>query len=259
MHTPERLTVSGIEVEVERKAVKHVHLSVLPPLGAVRLVAPEGVAASVIRLTVIQRLGWIKLQREAFQAQPRETEREMVAGESHYYRGRRYLLRVVTDSGRSGVAIRQKRFLELHTTPQHTPAQRERLLQRWYRARLRALAPPIIARWEQALGVSVAEWGIKRMKTRWGSCNVGARRVWLNLELIKKPPECLDYLILHELAHLVERRHNARFLALLDLHMPTWRSVRARLNAQPLAHTTWPDKQRASSGQEATGSSQKAT
>jgi predicted metal-dependent hydrolase len=240
MSSVEHITVSGIEVEVERKAVKHLHLNVLPPLGAVRLVAPEGVADSVIRITLIQRLGWIKLQREAFLAQPRETEREMVAGESHYYRGRRYLLRVVTDSGRSGVAIRKKRLIELHTTPQHTPAQRHRLLQRWYRARLRVLAPPVIKKWEEALGVEVAEWGIKRMKTRWGTCNVAARRVWLNLELIKKPPECLDYVILHELAHLIERGHNARFQALLDLHMPTWRSIRARLNAQPLGHTAWP-------------------
>ncbi|WP_211251815.1 M48 family metallopeptidase [Andreprevotia chitinilytica] len=192
-----------------------------------------------IRLAVIGKLGWIKRQKARFAAQPRQSRREMVSGESHYFLGQRYRLRVHEQPGRSRVALKGKATLDLFVSPGLTAGQRELVLNKWYRAQLRTLIPSLLEKWQAELGVVLAAWGIKKMKTKWGSCNTEARRVWFNLELAKKPVQCLEYIVVHELTHLLERHHNDRMVALLDRHLPQWRAHRDRLNEMPLAHEDW--------------------
>lgn len=231
--------VGGLEVDVVRKAIKHLHVGVYPPAGRVRVAAPLAVSDDAVRLAVVNRLAWIRRQQAQFVAQPRQAAREMVSGESHHVFGRRLRLRVVEHDGRGVVEPRGRTVLELRVPRGADRAARERLLHRWYRAQLRARIPRLVDRWQAVLGVRVAAWGVRRMRTRWGSCNVDARRVWLNLELAKKPEPCLEYVVAHELAHLVERLHTDRFTALLDRHLPDWRYRRRALNAEPLAHEAW--------------------
>ncbi len=234
-----QISIRGLPVDVVRKAIKNLHLGVYPPHGRVRLAAPLAVTDEAVRLAVIGKLGWIKRQRARFEDQPRQSKREMVSGESHYFLGQRYRLNVVVQNGPARVAIRNKRKIDLFVRPGGDTAQRERVLLAWYRQQLKALIPPLIAQWEAAIGVKVAEWGVKQMKTKWGACNVEARRIWLNLELTKKPVQCLEYIIVHEMAHLLERHHNDRFTKLMDSLLPQWRLQRAELNRAPLGHATW--------------------
>ena len=226
-------------VAVFRKRIRHLHIGVYPPAGRVRVAAPLAVSDSAIRLAVISKLGWIRRHRERFAAQPRQSPRLIVSGESHYYLGRRYRLRVIENSRGGRVVLRQAGVMELHVPTQAGTAQRTALLHEWYRRRLRDIVPSLQCKWEERLGVQVSQVGIKRMKTKWGSCNRDARRVWLNLELAKKPMRCLDYILLHETAHLRERRHNDRFAAILDEHMPNWRQYRDELNISPLRAEVW--------------------
>lgn len=234
-----RITVSGIAVEVVRKDIKNLHLGVYPPNGRVRVAAPLVVSDEAVRLAVIDKLAWIRRQKARFAEQPRQSEREMVNGESHYFLGRRYRLRVHEQDGPARVALRGIASLDLFVRPGSTAEQRETVLLRWYRDQLKALIPPLLEKWQSALGVQVAGWGVKKMKTKWGSCNADARRVWLNLELAKKPPQCLEYIVVHELAHLLERHHNERFMALMERAMPQWRQYRVMLNQTPLGHEGW--------------------
>jgi hypothetical protein len=234
-----QISIRGLPVDVVRKGIKNLHLGVYPPHGRVRVAAPLAVSDEAVRLAVIGKLGWIKRQRARFEEQPRESKREMVSGESHYFLGQRYRLNVVVQNGPARVAIRNKRKIDLFVRQGTGTFQRERVLHAWYRRQLKALIPPLIAQWEDAMGVKVAEWGVKQMKTKWGACNVEARRIWLNLELAKKPVQCLEYIIVHEMAHLVERHHNDRFTKLMDSFLPQWRLQRAELNRAPLGHATW--------------------
>lgn len=234
-----RITVSGIAVEVVRKDIKNLHLGVYPPNGRVRVAAPLVVSDEAVRLAVIDKLAWIRRQKASFAQQPRQSEREMVNGESHFFLGRRYRLRVHEQDGPARVALRGIASLDLFVRPSSKAEQREAVLLRWYRDQLKALIPPLLEKWQPKLGVQVAAWGVKRMKTKWGSCNVDARRLWLNLELAKKPPQCLEYIVVHELVHLLERHHNARFTALMDEFLSGWRSSRDRLNRAPLGHESW--------------------
>jgi predicted metal-dependent hydrolase len=233
------IRVEGIAVRVLRKDIKNLHLGVYPPNGRVRVAAPLAVSDDAVRLAVVGRLGWIKKQRANFAAQARESPREMVSGESHHFLGRRYRLRVVVGEGPSRVLLHNRTRLELHVSLGADSAVRERALQRWYRRRLRELIPPLLEKWEPIVGVRVAFWGIKRMKTRWGSCNDVARRVWLNLELAKKPAACLEYILVHEMVHLKERHHTDQFRQYMDRFMPLWRLRREELNRAPLAHEEW--------------------
>ena len=236
---PQRITVSGIAVEVVRKDIKNLHLGVYPPLGRVRVAVPLVVSDEAVRLAVIDKLGWIKRQRAQFSRQPRQSEREMVNGESHYFLGQRYRLRVHEHVGPARVARRGIASLDLFVRPGSTAEQRETVLLHWHRAQLKALIPPLLAHWQPLLGVAVSSWGVKKMKTKWGSCNVAARRIWLNLELAKKPESCLEYIVVHELVHLLERQHNARFTALMAQHLPDWQQRRALLKASVLGHEVW--------------------
>ncbi len=234
-----QITVNGIVVDVVRKNIKNLHLGVYPPNGRVRVAAPLRVSDDAVRLFTISKLGWIRRQQALFEAQERQGEREYVTGESHYYQGRRYLLNVEEREGTPEVVIRNNTWIDLFVRPGSDTGQREQVLLAWYRRRIKETAAPLIAKWERALGVSVAAWGIKRMKTKWGTCNREARRIWLNLELIKKPPTCLEYLVVHELVHLLERHHNERFVAHMNWAMPLWRSYREELNRAPLRHEEW--------------------
>ena len=236
---PRQITVSGIPVQVFRKGIKNLHLGVYPPHGRVRVAAPLRVSDDAVRLAVIGKLGWIKRQRARFEAQPRQSVREMVSGESHYFLGRRYRLRVIKHDGPASVVLRNKSTIELHVRPESAADQRNRILHDWYRQRLKELIPPLIHKWQALLGVSVAEWGVKKMKTRWGTCNSEARRIWLNLELAKKPVQCLEYIVAHEMVHLIERHHNDRFITLMDQHLPQWRGQRTILNRFPVSHEHW--------------------
>jgi len=233
------ITVSGIKVEIVRKDIKNLHLGVYPPQGRVRVAAPLVVNDEAVRLAVIDKLGWIKRQQAKFREQPRQSQREMVSGESHYFFGQRYRLRVHPHDGPPHIAVRGTTTLDLFVRPGTSAEQREKLLAQWYRSQLKALIPPLVAKWEKILGVQLAEWGVKKMKTKWGSCNPAARRAWFNLELAKKPAPCLEYIVAHELLHLLERHHNDRFLQLLNRHLPQWQQYRELLNRLPLADEAW--------------------
>jgi predicted metal-dependent hydrolase len=236
---PHRITVGGLTVEVVRKDIKNLHLGVYPPNGRVRVAAPLVVSDEAVRLAVIGKLGWIKRQQAKFEAQPRQSQREMVNGESHYFLGQRYRLRVLAYTGPPRIRCSGADFLDLFVRPETTVEQRQRVLEDWYREQLRGRIPALLEQWQPVLGVAAAEWGIRKMKTRWGSCNIRARRVWFNLELAKKPARCLEYVVVHELVHLLERNHNARFKALMEQHLPTWRACREELNRAPLGHNEW--------------------
>lgn len=234
-----QITVSGLRVSVVRKAIKNLHLGVYPPHGRVRVAAPLRLTDDAVRLAVVSRLGWIRRQQAKFLGQDRQTPREYAARESHYYLGRRYLLNIVSSDAPPRIGIRNATTIDLHIWKNADAKQRERVLQRWYRRQLKTLIPPLVEKWQAVLGVQLAHWGVKRMKTRWGTCNAEARRIWLNLELAKKPVQCLEYIIVHELTHLIERHHNERFIALMDQHLPQWRRYRQELNSAPLAHESW--------------------
>ena len=231
--------VGGIRVEVVRKLIKNLHLSVHPPEGRVRVSAPLRVDDEAVRLAVVSKLGWIQRKRKLFADQPRQSQREMVSGESHYFLGRRYRLNLLEHDGPARVARTDNGTLTMHVRPSAGREKREQVLNDWYRQHLKDLVPALISEWQPVIGVQVADWGIKKMKTRWGSCNIRDRRVWLNLELAKKPPHCLEYVLVHEMVHLLERHHNACFQAFMDRFMPQWRLYRDELDRAPLAHEEW--------------------
>ncbi len=233
------IRIRNLTVEVVRKDIKNLHLGVYPPNGRVRVAAPMAVSDAAIRLAVIGKLAWIRRQREKFEKQPRQTAREAVSGESHYVFGRRYRLSIMKTTGRPEVLLRTKTKMELHVPARATKAERLAVLDRWYREQLRSAAGPLLEEWQVSLGARLEFWGVKRMKTKWGSCNNQTKRVWLNAELAKKPLACLEYIIVHELVHLLEPSHGDRFISLMDEHLPDWRQRRDLLNSSPLAKETW--------------------
>lgn len=233
------LVISGIAVQVLRKPIKNLHLSVCPPDGHVRIAVPLHMTDDNVRLAVITRLSWIKKQQASFQAQPRQSEREMVTGESHYVFGKRYRLEVIERRGRHEIVIKNNSTLQLFVNPGTSTQNRTLVLTEWYRHQLKARIPDLLQQWEPLIGKQVSAWGIKKMKTKWGSCNISQRRIWLNLELAKKPIECLEYVLVHELVHLLERHHNDRFRAHLDKYLPHWHQYRDILKREPLSNNTW--------------------
>lgn len=234
-----KVDVRGISVEVVRKEIKHLHVGVYPPHGRVRVAAPAHLDDEAVRLAVISRLGWIRRKQKAFEEQERQSQREIVTGESHYFQGRRYLLDVVEVAASPSVRLAGHATMELRVRPGSERQARELVLHRWYRQQLRKEIPPLLAKWEPRVGIAVAEVYIRKMKTLWGSCSAVARRIWLNLELAKKPPSCLEFIIVHEMIHFLERHHNDRFHERIDSLMPSWRQYRDELNRAPLAHEDW--------------------
>lgn len=228
--TSSQITVRGIPVQIDHKPIKNLHVSVYPPDGKVRLAVPLKTTDDAARLAVVSRLGWIKRHQKNFQEQPRQSEREMVNGESHYVFGRRYLLEVIERYGRHELEIGPSDKLKLYVRPGTGTDGRKRALHRWHRELLAARIPDLLAKWEPKLGVQVADWGVRRMKTKWGSCSIEARRIWLNSELAKAPEECLEYVVVHEMVHLLERNHTERFRQILADQVPQWLTLREILS-----------------------------
>jgi len=237
----ETIRLGDIQIAVTRKAVKNVHLSVHPPAGHVTLVAPLGTRLEVVRAYAISKLGWIHDQQEKLQAQARETPRQYIERESHYLWGRRYLLSVMEKDAKPAVKLDHRR-ITLTVRPGSTLAKREEVMQEWHRALLHEVVPLLIRKWEAKLGVTVTHYYLQRMKTKWGACNHQAGNIRLNTELVKKPKDLLEYVVVHEMLHLVEPTHSERFVALLERHYPTWREARAELNELPLAAEVWGER-----------------
>lgn len=232
------LDLGGLRVEVTRKAVKHVHLSVLPPVGRVRVTAPERMPLDTIRLFVVSKLTWIRAQQRKLQAQERETPREFLNKESHHLWGKRYLLEVVRADAAPLVSLTPRK-LQLHVRPGSDQAKCEEVLDAWYRQQVRDAVPGLLAKWEPMLAVKTRRVFVQRMKTKWGSCTPDLGYIRLNTDLAKKPVECLEYILVHELVHLLEPTHNERFVALMDLYLPNWQQLRAQLNRLPVRHEDW--------------------
>lgn len=234
----ELIQLGDIKIAVNRKAVKNVHLSVHPPAGHVTLVAPTETRLEVIRAYAISKLGWIKNQQDKLLNQSRETQRQFVERETHYLWGRRYLLSVVERETKPSVTLDHRR-ISLIVRPGSDVQKRAEVIHEWHKSLLHEAVPTLISKWEQKLKVKVTGYFLQRMKTKWGSCNHSAGNIRLNTELVKKPKDLLEYVIVHELAHLLEPTHCDRFVAILDEHYPTWREARAELNELPLSAEIW--------------------
>jgi len=231
------VSISGIGIELIRKRIKHIHISVYPPDGRVRVAAPQRIDDEAIRLAVVQRLPWIRKHQERLRNAPRQPERQMLSGESHFVWGERYRLDV-SRTGRPSVEL--KGGILWLTAPEGTDVEsRYRILDRWYGEQIEAVLSPLLEKWQPVIGERVESVTIRRMKTRWGSCTPTKRSIRLNLELATRTPRCLEYVLVHELVHLLERSHNARFYALMDRFLPTWRAIRDELNQAPLSHAVW--------------------
>ncbi|MBW7880526.1 MAG: M48 family metallopeptidase [Chloroflexi bacterium] len=223
------VTIGGLTVQLTRKPIKSLRVTVHPPEGEVRVSAPHAVPLSVIHAFVESRADWIK-RHQALVRDESPASLDYVTGEQIPFAGRMYPLDVVHRPGRPSVTLHDDARVVLSVPASADRSQRERAVDAWYRAHLDIVVPPLIAAWEARLGVSITEWRVRKMKTRWGTCSIKARRIWLNIALAAKPPECLEYLIVHELIHLLEPSHNARFKALMDQHLPNWRALRVKLN-----------------------------
>jgi predicted metal-dependent hydrolase len=232
------IELGGITISMAFKAIKNVHLTVLPPDGKVTLVAPLGTRPEVARAYAITKLQWIRQQQAMLNAQAREAPRQFVERESHHVWGRRYLMTVVEAEVKPHVKLDHKR-ITLSVRPGHDAAKRLEVMHEWHKSLLHALVPKLISKWEPILGVKVSGYFLQRMKTKWGSCNHHAGNIRLNTELVKKPKDLVEYVVVHEMAHLLEPTHSERFVALLDHHWPHWRECRAELNALPLGYDGW--------------------
>jgi predicted metal-dependent hydrolase len=234
----ETIQLGELSILVTRKAVKNVHLSVHPPDGRVTLTAPTSTRLEVARAYAISRLSWIRRQQEQLRKQARETPRRFVERESHYLWGRRHLLSVAYRDGKPSVALDHKR-ITLTVRPGTDAAKRGEIIHEWHKSLLHEVVPQIIKKWERMLNVKVAGYFLQRMKTKWGSCNHKAGHIRLNTELVKKPKDLLEYVVVHEMVHLLEPTHSERFMETLGQHYPTWREARAELNELPLGAEEW--------------------
>lgn len=233
-----QVQLGNIAVDVVLKDIKNVHLSVYPPNGRVRIAAPARMSLDTIRVFAVSKLGWIKRQQKKLREQERETPREYLNRESHYLWGRRYLLTVREDNEAPSIELKHSRII-LRVRPGTSEERKQALFEEWYREQLKKAVLPLIARWQPLIGVRVNRFFVQRMKTKWGSCNPTARHIRLNTELAKKPLECLECIVVHEMAHLIEPTHTQRFIALMDRFMPKWQFYRAMLNRLPVRHETW--------------------
>jgi len=232
------IQLGEIAIAVTRKAIKNVHLSVHPPDGRVTLVAPIATRLDVARAYAISKLGWIREQQKKLTTQAREAPRQFIERESHYVWGRRYLLTIVRKETKPFVSLDHKR-ITLTVRPGSDQAKRLQVVHDWHKSLLHELVPALIKKWERKLKVQVSAYFLQRMKTKWGGCNHRAGNIRLNTELVKKPKDLLEYVIVHEMVHLLEPTHNDRFIEILEKHYPTWREARAELNELPLSAETW--------------------
>ena len=234
-----RMKVAGFAVDIVRKDIKNLHLGVYPPNGRVRVAAPLATSDEAIRLAVVGKVAWIRRQKAKLAEQPRQSKRDAVTGESHYFLGQRFRLSIEPSKSQQFVSIRTKTRIELHIREGSTTEQKMKVLDHWYRNQLREILEPMVNEWQKKLGVKASFVGVRRMKTKWGSCNSQESRIWINSELAKKSMTCIEYIVVHELTHLLEPLHNDRFIAVMDKHLPDWRARRNELNRLPLAHELW--------------------
>ena len=233
-----KIELGDIAVDVVKKDIKNVHLSVYPPAGRVRISAPLRMNLDTIRVFAISKLGWIKQQRKKINAQEREPPREYLDRESHYVWGRSYLLKVIEKDAAPGVQLRHNQ-MHLQIRPGTSEEKKQAVLEEWYRSQLKQAVPVLFAKWEPLVGVKVARVFVRRMKTKWGSCSCASASIRLNTDLAKKPRECLEYIVVHEMVHLLEPTHNGRFVDLMDHFIPNWRFYREVLNRLPVRHESW--------------------
>lgn len=236
----QQIIFGDICVDVEEKNIKNLHLRVYAPAGRVRITAPRGISMEMVRIFVSSKLEWIKRHQSRVQRQVRPRQAEYVSLEGHYYAGRRYLLNVIFHNAPPKVELRDSGGIDLYVRQGCNLEQRKKAMTNWYRRQLKDRIPAIIEKWQKIMGVEINEWGVKQMKTRWGTCAIRARRIWINLELAKKPEYCLEYIVVHEMLHLIERKHNDRFAAHMDRFIPQWRGYKDELNsraAHPRNHT----------------------
>jgi predicted metal-dependent hydrolase len=233
-----KLQLGGIAVYVVLKDIKNIHLSVNPPTGRVRISAPSRMNLDTIRVFAISKLDWIRQQQRKLREQERETPREYLDRESHHVWGKRYLLKVIEGDWAPAVELKH-RHMHLRVRPSVSDEKKQAIVAEWYRAQLRQAVPALIAKWEPLLRVKVARFFVQQMKTKWGSCNPAAKSIRLNTDLAKKPRECLEYIVVHEMIHLLEPTHNNRFMTLMEQFMPHWRFYRTELNRLPVRHEDW--------------------
>ena len=224
------VNVGDLEVEVVKKNIKNIHLGVYPPIGRVRLSAPLASDNEKIRLFIVSKIPWIRKNQRKFKNKERQSPREYIKRESHYFEGRRYLLDIEIGESNKNNVLLKKTVIQLKLKAEYDSNKRKTILENWFRKRLRTRLEPFILKWEKKLGVKTSEWKIKKMKTKWGSCNKEAKRVWFNLELAKVDDYCIDYIVMHELVHLKVRNHGKPFLNILDKHMNDWNLRKAELN-----------------------------
>lgn len=234
----QQIELGNIKIDVEQKDIKNIHLSVYPPNGNVKIAAPERMDIDTIRVFAINKLKWIKKQQEIFKNQERETRREFLDRESHYFQGKRYLLTIIEQEAKPKVVLKHSE-IELYIRPNTSTKKRKEIIDEWYREEMKKVIPTMLEKWENKIGVKTNDFGVKIMRTKWGTCNIEAKRIWLNLELAKKPLDCLEYIVVHELIHLLERSHNAVFVKYMNEFMPKWRFHRDELNKLPFRHTDW--------------------
>ncbi len=235
----EQILIRNIKIDVVRKDIKNIHLAVYPPSGRVRIAAPKDINDDTIRLFAVSKLGWIKQLQRKFEGQERIPPREYKNRESHYFQGRRYLLNIIEKDGPPKVILKTKTYIDLYLRPLTPVKKRHEIMTEWYRAELKQQIPAIIEKWEKQLNIGGTGWQVKQMKTKWGSCNIEKKRIWVNLELAKKPSGCLEYIIVHEMVHLMERHHNEQFLYYMDKYLPNWKQLKSELNKLPVSHADW--------------------
>ena len=225
------MKINDMEIEVIKKNIKNIRLSVHPPYGRVRLAVPIRMNNEEIKSFVISKLVWIEKQKARFKLEEIPMPDEFISGEDHYFFGNKYILNVLETTGKQHAKLYNNKNINLYIRPNSTREKRKKVMIEWYREELKKVIPGYIEKWEPIIGVKVEDWGVKLMKTRWGTCNIQAKRIWINLELAKKNPRCLEYLIVHEMVHLLERKHNDNFRSYMDKFLPNWRKIQAELNS----------------------------
>jgi predicted metal-dependent hydrolase len=233
------IEIGGVKVRINKKAIKNIHLSVHPPEGKVTIACPEATKDETIRLYLASKIGWIKRQQKLLQGKDRQSPRKYVTGETHYLLGKAYRLKVVPAEGKSGVRVKGKTVIELTVQKESTTEAKSELLREFYRSQLKTLLTKMVDDWCRKMEVMPEDWRVKAMKTKWGSCNTEKRTLLFNLELAKKPKTCVEYIVVHELVHLLERLHNDRFVSYMDRFLPMWRRRKEELNSLPVAHSDW--------------------
>lgn len=239
MNIKKEIKVSNLLVEIVRKDIKNLHLGVYPPSGRVRVAVPLKTSDESIRLLIISKLSWIKKQQTKFLAQERQTKRDYISGESHYFLGRRYLLNVIDIEPVPRIEIKRKTQMHMYIEPNSSLKHREKLLDNWYRLEINKQITPLLEKWSKIIGVRVNDVSVRKMKTKWGTCNSKLKKIRLNLELIKKPVHCLEYVLVHELIHLLEKKHSDKFQEHMNKYLPKWKQLKQELNKAPLSYSNW--------------------